>query len=325
MTDRKMEDVVALLQSRRLNSLDKQAMKEDLARQISQRQPVPSQPSKGFWQRSWAPLLPFGAAFAFAGIVLGGVLQYTYRPANPPLGTPPLSTTNNGTMNKDAVHLPNVAFENHVTSWHGFAVGPYPQESEAFEITAPYSPETPLSPSFMSTLSNRLTKPESLTVARTTASFPIREPAALQNWTRIYSHGARFPITQMVGDKFVGYKYTPTYYFDIYKNASGEKLAVTQTTNSLLSEEARLLKKGNPPSWVKLSHPSLRFHKGSQVLQGFGDNFAYLYQDKTDSMKELTVYHQEPNGSLSILKVVGTASPSMLAYVAKTYLAAPTH
>ncbi len=309
MTGNQLNEVFETLAQKKLSSQDKQVIWASLEKQLASTS-VPRNPVRKLRFRA-SSIASVGAAALF--LCASGLLVHQS------LQTPPRADTTS--MNQPAKKSDlSVTYRPAPAMWQAFRVEPFPKHppsADLYEVSK--SMAMPLNPKFQSFLLKQPnTKIYSLKESRRIADFPVREPKSVKGWTRKFGEGVQFPVWQIVNGQFVGIKHTGINYFDIYGTADGRQVAVTQKVVNGLSINLQSLAKGDwqgPP-------PELTYTVGTRFLEGFGDDLAMLYADRNDDMKELTVYHVEPDHRVVSITVNGTNAQDLVQF-AKIYLTAP--
>jgi hypothetical protein len=309
MSGNQLNEVFETLAQKKLTSRDKQVIWANLERQFKSASVTRNHVRKMRFRAS--SLAPLGAAALF--LCASGLLVHQS------LQTPPRVDTSSTHQLAKRSDLP-VTYRPAPAMWHGFRVAMFPTHlpsQDWYEVSR--SVAMPLNPKFQSFLLKQPnTKIYSLEQSRRIAGFPIREPKSVKGWTRRFSEGVQFPVRLIVKGQFVGIKHTGINYFDIYETASGRQVAVTQQLNAW-TVNLQSLAKGEwqgPP-------PELTYTVGTRFVEGFGDDLAMLSADRTDDMKELTVYHVEPDQRIVSITVNGTNADDLVQF-AKIYLEAPS-
>jgi hypothetical protein len=166
------------------------------------------------------------------------------------------------------------------------------------------------------------------------AQFPIREPGRIPGWTKILSEGVQLPLynereTANGHLKLVRITKLPLQYIDIYKNARGQRIAVTQKYSAGMSWAYK--KYYGTTHWS--SSEGFAFGSNYQRLSGFPGDMAWLESgtwrqvrlNVPGSFENVVVLHPEADRTVTTIVVdaYGRVSPSILESFAHAYLRAP--
>ncbi len=166
------------------------------------------------------------------------------------------------------------------------------------------------------------------------ARFPIREPRHIAGWTKIVSEGVQMPLynereTANGHMKLVGITQLPLEYIDIYQNAHGQRIAVTQQYSAGMS---RAYKKYHGTAHWSTSE-GWGFGSNYHRLAGFPGDMAWLesgtwrqvHGNQPGGFENVVVLHPEANDTVTTIAVdeYGHVSPSILESFAHAYLNAP--
>lgn len=183
-----------------------------------------------------------------------------------------------------------------------------------------------------------LTQPHTITYpllqAVRRAQFPIREPEHVAGWTKILSEGVQLPLynereTANGHLKLVRITKQPLEYLDLYKNAQGQRIAVTQQYSIGMSWAYQ--KYHGTTHWS--SSRGFAFGSNYRRLSGFPGDMAWwesgtwrqVHINVPGSFENIVVLHPEANRSVTTIVVdaYGHVPASTLERFAHAYLTAP--
>lgn len=166
------------------------------------------------------------------------------------------------------------------------------------------------------------------------ARFPIREPRHIAGWTKVLSEGVQMPLYHerepaQGQTQVTRMTQQPLEYLDIYDNARGQRIAVTQQYSPGLSWAYK--RYHDTTHWS--ASEGWGFGSNYHRLSGFPGDMAWLesgtwhqiHVHEPGSFENVVILHPEANRSVTTLVVdaYGQVRPSTLESFAHAYLQAP--